>query len=172
MWELIDEPSGSTIDTTADRSPLPMCRRCACGAPPAMGFHLTRTMLRRGSFNHISKATGGPPSLIDCLTVAVWLSGATSPESIQAWMLGDQVYMARVTPTVEDIADKSKWYAPRNDCCSPGAISFSAELPQSWHNELKSGGSLTGNSTRAVTARMRNGSRGTSAPPSHSSTGA
>ena len=24
-------------------------------------------------------------------------------------MLGDQVYMARVTPTVEDIADKSKW---------------------------------------------------------------
>ena len=39
--------------------------------------------------------------------------GATSPESIQAWMLGDQVYMARVTPTVEDIADKSKWCAPR-----------------------------------------------------------
>ena len=35
--------------------------------------------------------------------------GATSPESIQAWMLGDQVYMARVTPTVADIADKSKW---------------------------------------------------------------
>ena len=28
-------------------------------------------------------------------------------------MLGDQVYMARVTPTVEDIADKSKWCAPR-----------------------------------------------------------
>eukprot|EP01048_Picozoa_sp_COSAG05_P024379 COSAG05_NODE_5706_length_1111_cov_1.353755_2_plen_127_part_00 len=35
--------------------------------------------------------------------------GATSPASIQAWMLGDQVYMARVTPTVANIGDKTKW---------------------------------------------------------------
>jgi hypothetical protein len=35
--------------------------------------------------------------------------GADSPEAIQAWMLGDQVYMARVTPTVENIKDKTKW---------------------------------------------------------------
>ena len=27
----------------------------------------------------------------------------------QAWMLGDEVYMARVMPTVANIADKSKW---------------------------------------------------------------
>jgi len=35
--------------------------------------------------------------------------GATSPTSTQFWMLGDQVYMARVTPTVANIDDKSKW---------------------------------------------------------------
>jgi len=35
--------------------------------------------------------------------------GATSPESVQAWMLGDEVYMARVTPTIENIGDKTKW---------------------------------------------------------------
>ena len=35
--------------------------------------------------------------------------GASSPEAIQAWMLGDEVYMARVTPTVANIADKTKW---------------------------------------------------------------
>ena len=35
--------------------------------------------------------------------------GATSPTSTEMWMLGDQVYMARVTPTVADIDDKSKW---------------------------------------------------------------
>jgi hypothetical protein len=35
--------------------------------------------------------------------------GATSPSSTEMWMLGDQVYMARVAPTVADIDDKSKW---------------------------------------------------------------
>ena len=35
--------------------------------------------------------------------------GASSPGAIQAWMLGDEVYMARVTPTVANIADKTKW---------------------------------------------------------------
>lgn len=35
--------------------------------------------------------------------------GASRPEAIQAWMLGDEVYMARVTPTVEAINDKSQW---------------------------------------------------------------
>ena len=35
--------------------------------------------------------------------------GATSPSSTEMWMLGDQVYMARVLPTVADIDDKSKW---------------------------------------------------------------
>jgi len=34
--------------------------------------------------------------------------GAPSP-NIQAWMLGDNIHMARVLPTVEHIADKSKW---------------------------------------------------------------
>ena len=35
--------------------------------------------------------------------------GATSPTSTEMWMLGDQVYLARVTPTVANIGDKSKW---------------------------------------------------------------
>lgn len=35
--------------------------------------------------------------------------GATSPSSTEMWMLGDQVYMARVIPTVENINDGSKW---------------------------------------------------------------
>ena len=35
--------------------------------------------------------------------------GATSASSTEMWMLGDHVYMARVTPTVADIDDKSKW---------------------------------------------------------------
>jgi len=35
--------------------------------------------------------------------------GASSPDSIQAWMLGDQVYMARVEPTVAAISDASAW---------------------------------------------------------------
>jgi len=35
--------------------------------------------------------------------------GATSPDSTEMWMLGDQVYLARVTPTVGDIDDGSKW---------------------------------------------------------------
>jgi hypothetical protein len=34
--------------------------------------------------------------------------GAPSP-NIHAWMLGDNIHMARVDPTVESIADKSKW---------------------------------------------------------------
>jgi hypothetical protein len=34
--------------------------------------------------------------------------GAPSP-NIQAWMLGDNIHMARVVPTVANIADKSKW---------------------------------------------------------------
>ena len=135
-----------------------------------MAISSDRTQQMPGFLSAQTRLQDGLPIFTNALLCVS--AGATSPESIQAWMLGDQVYMARVTPTVEDIADKSKWCAPRNDCCSPRAISFSAELPQSWHNELKSGGSLTGNSTRAVTVRMRNGSRGTSAPPSHSSTGA
>jgi len=35
--------------------------------------------------------------------------GATSPSSTEMWMLGDQVYMARVTPTVAAMNDKSQW---------------------------------------------------------------
>jgi len=35
--------------------------------------------------------------------------GATRPEAIQAWMLGDEIYMARVVPTIANIADKSNW---------------------------------------------------------------
>ena len=35
--------------------------------------------------------------------------GATSPTSTEMWMLGDQVYLARVTPTVANIGDKTKW---------------------------------------------------------------
>ena len=35
--------------------------------------------------------------------------GAASPSSTEMWMLGDQVYLARVTPTVANIGDKSKW---------------------------------------------------------------
>ena len=35
--------------------------------------------------------------------------GASRPEAVQAWMLGDAVYMARVNPTVQDIADRTKW---------------------------------------------------------------
>jgi hypothetical protein len=35
--------------------------------------------------------------------------GATSPQSHQAWMLGDEVYMARVVPTVANIADRSRY---------------------------------------------------------------
>jgi hypothetical protein len=35
--------------------------------------------------------------------------GAVSPRSIQAWMLGDQIYMARVTPTVAAVNDVSQW---------------------------------------------------------------
>jgi hypothetical protein len=35
--------------------------------------------------------------------------GATSPNSTEMWMLGDQVYMARVVPTAENINDGSKW---------------------------------------------------------------
>ena len=35
--------------------------------------------------------------------------GASRPEAIQAWMLGDAVYMARVNPTIDDIADRAKW---------------------------------------------------------------
>ena len=35
--------------------------------------------------------------------------GATSPDSTEMWMLGDQVYLARVTPTVENVDDRSKW---------------------------------------------------------------
>jgi len=35
--------------------------------------------------------------------------GATSPDSTEMWMLGDQVYLARVTPTVGNIDDRTKW---------------------------------------------------------------
>jgi hypothetical protein len=35
--------------------------------------------------------------------------GASRPEAIQAWMLGDEVYMARVEPSVAAINDRSKW---------------------------------------------------------------
>eukprot|EP00041_Stephanoeca_diplocostata_P006638 m.90490 g.90490 ORF g.90490 m.90490 type:complete len:629 (+) comp16461_c0_seq2:37-1923(+) len=35
--------------------------------------------------------------------------GASRPEAIQAWMLGDEVYMARVEPTADAIADKAQW---------------------------------------------------------------
>ena len=35
--------------------------------------------------------------------------GASKPTSIQAWMLGDEVYMARVTPDAASIADKKEW---------------------------------------------------------------
>ena len=35
--------------------------------------------------------------------------GASSPSSSELWMLGDQVYMARVSPTIADINDRSKW---------------------------------------------------------------
>ena len=35
--------------------------------------------------------------------------GASSPSSTEMWMLGDQVYLARVTPTVGDIDDRTKW---------------------------------------------------------------
>ena len=35
--------------------------------------------------------------------------GASRPEAIQAWMLGDEVYLARVEPTQDAIADGQKW---------------------------------------------------------------
>jgi hypothetical protein len=35
--------------------------------------------------------------------------GAVAPGSTEMWMLGDQVYLARVTPTVANIGDKTKW---------------------------------------------------------------
>jgi hypothetical protein len=35
--------------------------------------------------------------------------GATSPTSTEMWVVGDQVYMARVEPTIASINDKSKW---------------------------------------------------------------
>ena len=35
--------------------------------------------------------------------------GASRPEAIQAWMLGDEIYMARVEPTVEAIGSKENW---------------------------------------------------------------
>jgi hypothetical protein len=35
--------------------------------------------------------------------------GATRADSIQAWMLGDEVYMARVDPTPEAVQDKTQW---------------------------------------------------------------
>mmetsp|Transcript_75094 Transcript_75094/g.125177 ORF Transcript_75094/g.125177 Transcript_75094/m.125177 type:complete len:596 (+) Transcript_75094:12-1799(+) len=34
---------------------------------------------------------------------------ASSPESAEAWMLGNQVFLARVEPTIADIEDGSKW---------------------------------------------------------------
>ena len=36
--------------------------------------------------------------------------GSTSPDTTEMWMLGDQVYLARVMPTVGNIDDKAKWY--------------------------------------------------------------
>ena len=35
--------------------------------------------------------------------------GASRPEAIQTWMLGDEVYLARVDPTPEAIADGKQW---------------------------------------------------------------
>eukprot|EP00656_Telonema_subtile_P047417 TRINITY_DN5443_c0_g1_i3.p1 TRINITY_DN5443_c0_g1~~TRINITY_DN5443_c0_g1_i3.p1 ORF type:complete len:258 (+),score=47.91 TRINITY_DN5443_c0_g1_i3:78-851(+) len=35
--------------------------------------------------------------------------GAVRPESIQAWMLGDEVYMARVTPDPASVANRAEW---------------------------------------------------------------
>jgi len=35
--------------------------------------------------------------------------GATAPSSTEMWMIGDQVYLARVAPTVAAINDKSQW---------------------------------------------------------------
>eukprot|EP01065_Artemidia_motanka_P002181 TRINITY_DN11028_c0_g1_i1.p1 TRINITY_DN11028_c0_g1~~TRINITY_DN11028_c0_g1_i1.p1 ORF type:complete len:586 (+),score=99.03 TRINITY_DN11028_c0_g1_i1:71-1828(+) len=35
--------------------------------------------------------------------------GATNPGNVQAWMLGDEVYLARVEPTVEAIGNGSQW---------------------------------------------------------------
>ena len=35
--------------------------------------------------------------------------GASRPEAVQAWMLGDQVYLARVDPTPAAMADRLQW---------------------------------------------------------------
>jgi hypothetical protein len=35
--------------------------------------------------------------------------GASLPGAVQAWMLGDEVYMARVSPTTADMSDRAKW---------------------------------------------------------------
>ena len=35
--------------------------------------------------------------------------GATDPSSIQAWMQGDEVYLARVQPTAAAIGDGTQW---------------------------------------------------------------
>ena len=35
--------------------------------------------------------------------------GSTSPDTTEMWMLGDQVYLARVLPTVASIDDRAQW---------------------------------------------------------------
>ena len=55
--------------------------------------------------------------------------GATDPEGSHSWCLGDQIYMARVTPSPETINDRRAWeYFAGHD--SEGK----AKWTRNWHD--------------------------------------